>query len=89
MQGPWNQEPEANPAGDVYYRFDLVPHYATDRYDPNSNSEMLRDFSTESSFSYKFDNIGDYVVVVFASSDTSIASGAAPIIGGVVHVGSL
>ena len=84
----FNVSGTSNIRGNVYYRFNIVPHYATDRYDPFSNSEMLRDFSTESTFFYTFDNIGDYVVVVFASSDTSIPSGAAPIIGGVVHVGS-
>jgi hypothetical protein len=72
----------------LYYRFDLVPHYGSDRYDPYNNWKMIRNFSTQNTFSYRFENIGEYIVVVYASSSPSILSGASPIAGGVVHIGA-
>lgn len=72
----------------LYYRFNLVPHYATDRYDPFNNWILLRDFSTSRSFSYTFNNIGDYIVVAYVSETPGIPSGAAPIVGGAIHIGA-
>jgi hypothetical protein len=73
--------------GDIYYRFDLIPNYGTDDYDPNNNWQTIQGFSTSSSCTHTFNTAGKYVVVVWASSTPNILTGAAPIIGGSVTVG--
>ena len=58
--------------GTIFYRFNLVPDYGTDSYDPFTNWEMLQDFSTANSCSTTFTQPGSYVVVVYASETQSI-----------------
>jgi hypothetical protein len=71
----------------VYYRFQLVPDYGTDDYDPNNNSQMLQDFSTDSDAVYTFNQAGKYIVVVFVSATQGFTSVTAdPIIGASVTV---
>ncbi len=67
--------------GDVYYRFDIVPEYGTDQYDPNTNWQMLQDFSPSNTCAYTFSEAGNYIVVVKANNTPALAGGAAPIIG--------
>jgi hypothetical protein len=81
----------ANPESDtdsVYYRFDLVPNYGSDNYDPVNTWQTLQAFSTTNTCTYSFTQEGSYVVVVWAAPTPSIPSGAAPIIGGSVTIGS-
>ena len=65
----------------VYYRFDLIPGYGTDAYDPYNNWETIRDFSTTNSVTHTFSQAGSYIVVVRASSKKEITEGAAPMFG--------
>jgi hypothetical protein len=75
--------------GEIYYRFDLIPNYGTEDYDPMNNWQPLEDFSIDSSCTHTFTEAGGYVVVVWASSTSSIPIGAAPIIGCSVTVGGV
>jgi hypothetical protein len=72
---------------DIYHRFDLIPYYATDDYDPDNDSQIIQDFSTDNNCIYTFAEAGSYVVVASASFTTSIPTGAAPIIGGSFVIG--
>jgi PKD repeat protein len=72
----------------AYYRFDLIPNYGTDSYDPANNWQTIQDFSTDSSCTYSFAQEGSYVVVVWASDSESIPTvNDPPIIGGSLTVG--
>ncbi|MCP3928288.1 MAG: hypothetical protein GY705_04235 [Bacteroidetes bacterium] len=73
-------------SGTTYFRFDLIPNYGSDDYDPSNNYSILQDFSTKSSCAYTFSKSGSYIVVVWASQTPGIPSGAAPIFGGSINV---
>jgi C1A family cysteine protease len=72
----------------VYYRFDLIPNYGTDQYDPDNNYTTLQEFSTRSSCSYTFSSPGKYILVVFASYGQGTFYDAMPIAGGSISVTS-
>ncbi|MFH0724834.1 MAG: C1 family peptidase [Pseudomonadota bacterium] len=82
--------------GTIYYRFDLIPSYGTDQYDPYNHYTTIQGFSTSNTCTYSFSNAGDYIVVVFASPAMSVSADNA-IIGknvsigrsNTVHLGSL
>lgn len=73
-------------AGDVYYRFDLIPNYGKGRYNGDTNWKTIQDFSTSSTCSYTFNEPGNFVVTVTASPDKSVPAGAKPLFGGSVCV---
>ncbi len=75
-----------NCSATTYYRFDLIPGYGTDSYDPNNNYQIIQDFSVSSSCAYRFSEAGSYIVVVWASDNLGILSGAPPIFGGSIMV---
>ncbi len=75
-----------NCSDNTYYRFDLIPGYGTDEYDPYNNYTVIKDFSLSPTCSYKFDEAGSYIIVARASSSASLPSGAAPLIGGSINV---
>lgn len=76
----------AGDGGDIYYSFELVPGYGTNDYDPVNINETLQDFSTSRTVTHTFDEPGDFILVVKASNSLTAESGAAPIIGGSIHV---
>jgi sugar lactone lactonase YvrE len=73
--------------GDIYYRFDLIPNYGTDDYDPANNFTTVQNFATQASYTHTFTTAGSYVMVVWASDVQGFpAVSAFPIIGGSVTV---
>jgi hypothetical protein len=73
--------------GSIYYRFDIIPDYGTEAYDPLDNWQTIQAFSTATTCTHTFSEAGSYVIVVWASSTQNIPTGAAPIFGGSVTVG--
>ena len=73
--------------GSVYYRFDLVPGYGTDAYDPFDRYTPLQSYGTVNTCTHTFDQAGAYVLVVKASDTQGAPSGAEPIFGGSITVG--
>jgi hypothetical protein len=72
----------------LYCRFDLVPNYGTENFDPNRNYQTLQGFSASSSCTHTFTSAGSYIIVVWVSFNHEFAPGPAlPIIGSSVTVG--
>jgi hypothetical protein len=72
--------------GEVFYRFDLIPNYGTDDYDPLSDFSTIQEFSNDSSCTHVFNEAGGYIVVVWASDTTAIPAEFPAIIGGSIIV---
>jgi plastocyanin len=77
----------AGSVGDVYYRFDLIPNYGTNDYDPFNNFQTIQNFSESKSCTHTFTQSGGYIIVVWASPTASFPATDRPIIGGSVSVG--
>ena len=73
--------------GNVYYRYDIIPDYGTESYDPLTNWEMLQDFTTTSTVDHTFTQEGKYIVVARISSVQTLQQGVATLIGGSIAVG--
>lgn len=78
---------DATGAETIYYRFDLIPNYGTDDYDPFEGYTTLRDFSTGNTLTHTFTEQGGYVLIVYASASQGFSSGVVPIVGGSVFIG--
>lgn len=72
----------------IYYQFDLIPGYGTGTYDPYNTFSTIKSLSTENTCTYTFSEAGGYVLVVKASSGTTLPSGTVPIIGKTLYVAS-
>lgn len=70
----------------LYYRFDLIPDYGTDNYDPANGFVNLRNFDTRNTFTYQFNQAGGYVLVVKVSETQGFAPEPAPLIGGTLII---
>jgi hypothetical protein len=74
-------------SGVINYRFDVIPDYGTDDYDPNNVFQSLQDFSTANICTHTFNESGGYIIVVWASPTLSIPTDIAPpIIGGSITI---
>lgn len=71
----------------VYYRFNLIPNYGTENYDPNNGYQTLQNFTASGTYSHTFNDTGAYILVAFASPDTSDPKIDAPIMGACIDVG--
>jgi uncharacterized protein YkwD len=73
--------------GDTYFRFDLIPNYGTDDYDPFNNWQIIRDFSDDRTATHTFTQAGSYILIARASCTQSLPTGAAPLFGGAITIG--
>lgn len=68
-----------NPSAGMWaHRFDLIPHYGTEQYDPDHHFQTLQDFYAKSTCTHTFTAAGSYMVVVWASDTAGIPTGIAP-----------
>lgn len=68
-------------SGDLYYRFDYIPGYGTDSYDPNTNFKVIQDYKTQNYVTTTFAEPGNYIIVAKVSRTDQPVAGAAPLIG--------
>nr|WP_321492179.1 cohesin domain-containing protein [uncultured Desulfobacter sp.] len=73
--------------GDVYYRYDIIPDYGTESYDPITNWQMLQDFTPTGTVVHTFIQPGNYIVIARISSFQTLQQGVATLIGGSIAVG--
>lgn len=74
--------------GSIYYRFSYHPDYGTDGYDGLGWTSMTHsEYTTNNESVYSFSEVGKYVVVVWAVSDTTnVVSNSVPIVGFSVNI---
>lgn len=72
--------------GTKYYRFDLVPSFGVEGYDPYNNYIVMQDFSESAICEYGITEPGDYIFTFYVSPTQGFQTPLSPIIGGSVSI---